>query len=224
MKKRTFSMTLFLFLLTACSSRNSPLLIAGAPANELIAAYPLTNLPIQSPVYQGRLELEVRDIQRAVDSILEIAEDNGGFMISIHQWTEDNYPVAQIVISIPAAHFEAAWSQLTRVGRSMGYHVSPDPNPVPGSFSASSEITITLYQKSWLSLFAGLRNTHLADTLRHAWEILSSLLIFLFDVIVWLLVVVGPFGLLGWGIIKIIRRRKQPDLPNSKNAERIDSD
>lgn len=108
MKRKTIFTFLFLFLLTACSGHNAHLLIAGEPTSELIAAYPSILPPSKPLIFQGHLELEVRNTRRAVESILKITEAHDGFMLSINQWTVNEKPTAQVLISIPAYQFENA--------------------------------------------------------------------------------------------------------------------
>ncbi len=67
-------------------------------------------------IKNGEMNLLVADTDRAVDQIVAIAVDSGGYVIGSRSWLQDNSKYATLTIGVPSDQFETVQRQVRAVG------------------------------------------------------------------------------------------------------------
>ncbi|HNB51341.1 MAG TPA: DUF4349 domain-containing protein [Anaerolineales bacterium] len=208
---------LFLFtLLTACSpGADTPRQIATYPLNENQTYIPPPDIsPTAILVYDASLALTVWSVEDAANSALQKAADYGGYLSSSNTWTSGGQTYAILTFALPAGNYDRALNALKRLGTVTQEQVSGQLYPYSGQsgWDYTSHITLNLSQRfetvQWPSVHV--TETRPLRTFSAAFGVLVGLLGFLLDVAIWLVVVVGPFLLIGWGIRRLIKGGTQP--------------
>jgi hypothetical protein len=200
-------------LLAACSSA-APQLIASYPSDEqpiLIGKHPA---PPEPAVYvqDAYLEMEVSNVERASERAEEAANQYGGYLVSAQTWRQDGKQIAALTLAVPAAQFEGALRELKNLGSVKSERISGEwveAGPGDNTWTVYSQINLSLYPRTvaWPSLpRTGWDPAH---TFRSALQVCVTVFGFLVDILIWLVVVVGPFVLIGWGGLTLYRRAQK---------------
>jgi hypothetical protein len=204
-RKQSLVLLILLSLyLAACSG--APKQIATYPQEKPVAAagYPAGG----SYVYDAYLELEVRRPESTAERAIDLTQDYGGYLADSQSWWVDGEQQVSLSLSVPAVNFDQLYSALQRLGTVTSEHVYGRWDGSGDGWRITSQITLLLRDSSprWPRLSLG--DWHLLDTLQQAWHVSTSLFGFLLDVLIWALVVVGPFVLIGLGVRKLYLKLK----------------
>lgn len=199
-----------LVLLAACMPTNqaTPVLIAAYPPNNL----PYATVPPRLLVsYEAYLELTVSDVAQAEAQAQQLAYDHGGYLASSQNWSEKDQRHATLVLAVPMAQFETLYAALKQQGQLGSENLTGNPvNTSTGAnpWNTFGHITLTLHPTPPAFTLPTLPNIgwNPANTFGSAFKVFAAIFTFLLDILIWLLVVVGPFALIGWGIYVLARR------------------
>jgi hypothetical protein len=195
---RQFILILLLGLsLAACApGQATPQLIASYPSEGGSQGYS----PPAQYVYDAYLELEVRNVESAAERAEELAGEYGGYLERSQSWRSDGSQHASLVLAVPAPNFEALLDRLAGLGTPLSQNISGQWVNAGSQWAVYSEITLQLHQKgpNWPSISLG--DWQPLHTLQQALGVSANIFGFLLDVLIWVLVVIGPFALLAWGL------------------------
>lgn len=203
------SLLLLSIALASCSSPGVAQLIAEHPADEPIAIYP--SIPIPEPgdsiTYNATIYLEVRQVDRAAEKAILLADHFDGFMVSTNSWYRKDDKHIQLILAVPAWRFDEMHAELLRLGELRSEQIS-------GEVISPREYPQTQYSYFTIYLQPTFPKLSLPDwrpivTFQKAWDVFISIFGFLIDILIWILVLAGPFVLLGWASKKAINRYRK---------------
>ncbi len=205
--KRLIIFVVFLLsvMLAACSGKE-PKQIAIYPRSTPVALPPGMTF-----VYSGYQELKVWDVDRTAEEAAQLAYNYGGYLYSSQSWYSDNHKATTLQLAVPTANFDSLLNALHNLGELVSENVSGEwvdqsYNGYPQQYS-----TITLQLRSG-SLSLPEPETpgwNPLRTLQKAFGVFVTIFGFLADILIWVLVVGGPFVLVGLGIGWIVKRSRK---------------
>jgi len=200
--------------LTACSA-NGPQLIGAQPKQIGSSGY--TSPPNWPIIYNAEMEMEVADVEASVRAAAQIARDYGGYLeggqlVDDGQWGVGPRRAqwSTVTLAVPAAQFDGAHNALLGLGRLIREDISGRPlDGAPGEDLSATLSNITVHfqraprstWRPWPSI-----GWNPARTFEQASAWFVSIFTFLADIVIWLVVVGGPFVLMGWGAVALLRR------------------
>jgi len=198
-------------LLAACSGSATPQLIGSYPKQEAVSptyAPPPANLLV---VYNAYLELEVRDTDQAARRATQLAYEYGGYLVNSQSWFVEERKYTTLTLAVPVARFEAARQALSRLGALVGESISGDVVRTgygADEWNVYSNITVQLRPAAPSFSLPPLPRFGWSpvQTFQQAFGVFASIFTFLLDILIWIVVVVGPFVLMGLGVRALIRR------------------
>jgi hypothetical protein len=199
--------------LTACGGRATPQLIGSYPRSSDTSAFSSSEgAPMNTlVVYNAYLELEVANTDAAADRAGQVAYDYGGYLVSSQSWYQGDEKHATLTLAVPVARFDSAREALLRLGTLKSESVSGDlvsTGDGSNGWNTYSHITVQLRPTppaiSLPSIAPGWWNP--VQTFRNAFDVFASIFTFLVDIVIWIVVVIGPFVLMGLGLRAIFRR------------------
>jgi hypothetical protein len=195
---------LLVVLLTACSRAGAPEQIATYSKDRPIAVYPQP--PESTLIYNATLDMEVSNVERAAERAQEIAFEAGGYLISAQSWYRDGEKHSTVVLAAPVYRFYDVRDDLMRLGKLSGEWISSElvssSSRTQGQFS---QITVYFHpSESGLPKISWL-NFHPLNTIEKAFGVFVSIFGFLLDILIWVIIVIGPFVLIGLGIKRLIQ-------------------
>lgn len=206
----------WVILLFGCSlDGGSPQLVASYPLDSQIVAYPITP-PDLIVVHNITLTLEVADLDKSVEAVNGLVFKNRGYIASSQSWFQDDGKYTTLVLAIPAIHFDIVHQALFTLGDLVTEYVSGELRPSEygiDDWRVFSYITLHLRPKNTFFANSFLSSWRPAQTFENAWNIFLSIFGLLVDIIIWLVVVAGPFLLMFWLAVKLIQRRKTKASP-----------
>ena len=201
---RLFTLLVFVSLaLSACAPEATPQMIASYPSQGGSQEY---SPPHAEYVYDGYLELEVRNIDSAAERAEALAADYGGYLEYSQSWRSDGSRHASLVLAVPPRSFEALLDRLAGLGTPLSQNITGQWVDVGRQWVVYSEITLQLHQKSpsWPSISIG--DWQPLRTLQQALGVSATIFGFILDVVIWIVIVVGPFALLAWGLRRVYQK------------------
>lgn len=222
MKRLSYGLVLYLILgLVGCAGgEESPQLIASYPTVKQIEVHPVTP-PGLVVVYNANLEIEVQNVGRAAEKARDTAYEYSGYLASSQSWYQDGELHTTLVLAVPVIYFDTVHRALLRLGDLVSERVTGDLKP-PGhgeyEWGTFSHITLHLRPKDTVLPSLSLPDWRPVGTFTRAWRVAGAIFGFLLDVIIWVGVVAGPFILVGWVVVVLVRRRK------GKLAEKVDGE
>jgi hypothetical protein len=205
MKKYLVLMYLLLgVFLTACSNAGAPDQIAVYSMEKPIAVYP--HPPESTLIYNATLDMEVSDVERAAERAQQIAFEAGGYLISAQSWYRDGEKHSTMVLAVPVYRFDLVRENLLRLGKLSGEWISSELTS-PGSSTSQqySQITVYFHPRESRLPKISLPNFHPLNTIERAFGVFASIFGFILDILIWIIIVVGPFILIGLGIRRLVR-------------------
>lgn len=203
---RLFLLCATILLLTACTPAAGVRQIAVAPHPTPITRYPAF-------VYTGYLELQVADVDAAAKRAAQLAESYGGYQLSAQSWRVDNRTVTTLELAVPHRVFDGLRGALLELGVLRHETVSSRPVDPPSEPVPYASITLHLRpaDPQWPidpppSDWTGGWNP--ARTFQRAFAVFLTIFGFLADVLIWIVVVAGPFLLLAAVVWFILRRHR----------------
>jgi hypothetical protein len=161
-------------------------------------------------VYRAYMELLVRDVDGAAERAARLAYDFGGYLEGSQSWYVDGRKATTVTLAVPTRNFQGLRQALLGLGTLMSENITGEPEDrrYGEPWDEFSHIT--------LQLRPGGLNLPVFDppgwdpmrTLQQALNVSLSILGFLADILIWVVVVAGPFMLLGWLGWKLARRVK----------------
>jgi hypothetical protein len=200
---------LIAFLLTGCTAAAGPIKVASFPLLTPIAKYPPDLL-----VYRTYIEVLVRDVDRAAETAAYRASVNNGYLVSSDSWYSDGCKVISLELAVPTYNFENLRRDVLGLGQVLTESLSGQPaNPPPYDRPVEySQLTLLLRPAGFSPVVPPPAEPppvwHPLWTLQRAYTVFLSIFGFLTDIFIWVVVVAGPFLLIGLGIGLIVRRRR----------------
>ena len=191
------SIVILTLSLTACSASTSPQQIAVYPKDAPIAIAPHPSVVI---VYRAYLEIIVTDVEKAADRAVQYAYDYSGYLAGSQSWYTDGRKITTIVLAVPTANFHGLRQTLLGLGHLVSENISGEPaEPHYGeAWKEYSYITLQLRPSAARIPAFPISSWDPGRTLQRALSVSIAILGFLADILIWVIVVVGPFILIGW--------------------------
>jgi hypothetical protein len=227
MLKKLIPLLIFVLALAACTGEATPIQIASYPGGEQTQYYqssPPSGIPPNAIiVYNASLDLTVWDIENAVKNAIQIASDYGGYIFSSNT-RSDKEPYASLTFALPASNYSLALSAFKHLGTVTSESVSGklySSYRGQSGWDYTSYITLRLTPRvgpiHWPSL--NLYNARPIRTLSVAFAVLVNILGFLLDIAIWLIVLFGPFVLVGWGVRRVLKERTPRQDPKGFHSD-----
>jgi hypothetical protein len=168
-----------------------------------IAVYPQP--PESTLIYNATLDMAVSNVERAVDRAKEIAFEAGGYLISAQSWYRDGEKHSTVVLAVPVYRFDLVRYDLLRLGKLTGEWISSElASPGSSTNQQYSQITVYFHPRESSLPKISLPNFHPLNTIEKAFGVFISIFGFVLDILIWAIIVVGPFILIGSGIRRLI--------------------
>jgi hypothetical protein len=210
--------------LGACST-STPKLIASAPSSNATST-----IPYQSPnkgdvIYISYIEMEAYDINLTADRAAHLALNWGGYASPPSSWYVNGHLRTSVELSIPPAGFEGFRQELLKLGRLISERTSGSLSTY-GDSHPYAKVTLVLHPASPYGsrykppgYYPPLSQSspdfsRPLRTIRAALGISTAIFAFLLDALIWMIVVVGPFFLIGWATWVLSRKIKRLSPPN----------
>ncbi len=212
MKEKCFAKYLYavffgmlLLSLAACSGASNPQLIAAYPSKANPKAQTVRS---EQFVYDAFMEMDVWNPDAAAERAEERAYDYDGYLVSTQSWTQAGQKHIQLVLAVPAPNYEALHQAIQDLGTLQSEHVSGQwvSSRYGSDWSVYSEITVTFHPKSSGRPVIAAAGWNPVRTLERAWRVFVTIFSFLVDILIWVMVLVGPFILMGLGLRVVIRK------------------
>jgi hypothetical protein len=198
-----FILCLAMMSFVACSS--SPKLIAAQPVDSSAGSSQ------QTAYFITVIDMEVWDIQSAIDQIIPLVNDQGGYLDDLKRKELAARSYARLEFTIPNDRINFVIRELEKSGNpinSKGFYdqLILEVEKHPTGFS---HLMIYLHQKSRWEPNTNSFGWNPVRTLQRAWVVSNGIFRFLLDVFIWIIVVTGPFFLVGWLIYMGVKRYKR---------------
>jgi hypothetical protein len=200
-------LSLLFLLLAACAGTSQPKLIGSYPSQGVSESQPV---PHEQFVYDAVMEMEVRNPDSAAERSEERAYDYGGYLVGRHSWTRAGEEHIQLVLAVPAPNYEALHEAILDLGTLKSERVSGDwvSSKYAGDWSAYSEITVTFHPRYAARPVIVATGWNPIRTFERAWQVFVTLFGFVVDILIWIIVLVGPFVLMALGLRAVARKLK----------------
>jgi hypothetical protein len=204
-------LAVLLLVSAACYARGgeAPQQIATYPKNPPIAIAP--PLPEHAVlVYQLYLELQVSNVEAAAAHAEQLAYRHGGYLVSSQTWYVDSRQNTTLILAVPTVNFESLRNDLHSLGSLASESLSGEiVESYPRGIMPYSHITLHLRPGAWsLPPVPSVSGWNPARTFQNAFAVFVKVFGFLVDILIWLLVLVGPFALLFWLGFAMARRMR----------------
>lgn len=176
-----------------------------------IAVYP----PSAGVVYQAELELLTSDVDQAASQASRWTYELAGAVESSTSWYVQQQKFIRLELSVPISNYERLRASLLTLGQVVRETSSGQPifPPQPGGYP-DSRITLQLDPAAFPPPLQQVTGWRPLQTLQRAWQVFLRIFGFLADLLIWALVVAGPFILIGAVIWRFIRRKAKPERPD----------
>ena len=192
----------------------------GSTAPRQIASYPVSPPAAPEPGYTGDvvttsadIDLVVGDVDYAADSATQLAYEHGGYPSSSRSWYQDGNKHILLELSVPATRFDSLRRRLLELGTLVADRISNevvDTGDAGGARNRMTQVSLHLQPSSLAPLFDVRWNP--ARTFASAFNVVASIFRVVVDILIWVLVVAGPFVLIGLGVRLIVRRARRPHV------------
>ena len=207
--KRILLALIFLgvLLVTGCAGAFSPLQIAAHPRPTPIAVYP----PYPDVVYRSVIELVVSDVDYSAERAAQLAYDHGGYLSSSTAWYSNGQKFITAELTVPGYNFESLRLVLIALGRLDGEKTIGQglDSIYHDGYTNYASITLQLKPAGFSLPPVASSGWNPLRTLRRAFDVFLSIFGFIVDILIWIVVVAGPFillGLAGWWLFRRLTR------------------
>jgi len=185
---------------------------AGSP--KLIGSYPVKPVelnPIQETIhYTAEIELEVYDIDTAVNQANRLAYDWGGSVTRTDSRVVGFKRCTSMTVYVPSTHFNSIRGELYELGDLVHENLSGYRSTNPDRFQTrNSVILLTLCPQQTYHGRITMPNWNPFLTLVKAYEVSKFIFTRFIDTLIWLIVIVGPFAFITWLGVSIWKRVKK---------------
>ena len=205
----TFLSLLLALALAACGGA-TPRLIGAYPQDPIATYVPPSASRVT--VYHLQLDLQVADVDAAAQRAERLAAAYNGYLTDSQTWLAGGQPQAALVLIVPPAQFDHFHQALLGLGDLAGEHVSGEVtswSPPQEEWMTYSQINLHLSAQPALpSLPAS--TWHPVQTFTRALSVVAAIFSVLSDIAIWIVVIGGPFLLLGLGLRWFVRRWLAP--------------
>jgi hypothetical protein len=194
-----------LALLLASCAPGAPTVIASYPRN-------IANQPRPAPTALNnstRLSLQVNDVPSAADQAIDLAQQYDGWVIDRSCRGAGIDQIVNLVLAVPQANHE----RLRRALLGLGQIVDQDAWDNTGGCSTCADVSYIYLElnpsvQAWDAVppAPGEGSGNPTDTFRRAWQVTAAIFTYLLNILIWIMVVGGPFVLIGMGILALVRR------------------
>jgi hypothetical protein len=154
------------------------------------------------------MELEVGNAEWAARRAEDLTSRYGGYLADSVSWSPSGRFSTRLTLAVPAANFDALHIALLDLGDLVSEHLSSrETRSGYPSGSGYSYITITLYSINYERPGVQPYGWNPLSTLTRALQFSASIFGFAVNALIWVVVVAGPFVLLGLGLRALLRRR-----------------
>lgn len=182
-----------LLLAVACDGTSMPQVIASHPRED---AEPQLSVPTE-----GRFELTVRNAARAMDDVAHLAVEHDGIVMDEAEWRSSHGRNGSMTVIIPVANLGSFLRGLRTVGT-----VLTDQLVIDGDQSVTNtHLRIILHEP----IVSEPQTWNPARTFGTALSVFLHLFQVVVDGLIWIVVVAGPFVLMGIGLFVVLRRARQ---------------
>ena len=203
MTTRISTLTLMIIspILAGCSATGAPRRIASYPSGA--PQPPVETHPYRPPgplVYNASLVLRVWDPEGAAGRAEGLAYEYGGYLVGTHTWKQDGGEIVGLTLAVPLYSFDALHEDLLRLGKLESESVWGERTGyAPGGTPNYSQISVELRPRmlAWRGIHIGSWDP--GQTFARALQVSVAIFGFLANILIWLVVVLGPFVLLAWG-------------------------
>lgn len=215
---KIFFLSILVVLLAGCGGAGEPRRIGSYPSTASGTSDYYQHPEAAVIVYHSHMNLEVNSISKTSDRIIDLSHDYGGYIIRSQVWYENSTDNATIVIGVPVFNYDAIRQEILQLGKLKDETVTGEihPSDYPTwDYLTMSTITVHLSHHDY---FVGdiPNKWHPVDTFLQALGVAGSIFRFVFDLVIWVVVIVGPFVLMGWGIRTLLARYRQPTQSNKE--------
>jgi hypothetical protein len=188
---------------------------SGGP--RLIGAYPKDTrpTPYASPpanllmVYNAYMELEVADPGAAAELATRQVCSLGGYLISLDRWAAEGRQNVTLTLAVPVTQFDAAHAGLRGLGRLVREDVAGEwaHSDIRGDEgNAFSTFTVQFRAAPVFRLPVPASGWNPVRTFEQAWGVFAAIFAFGVDLVIWVVVVGGPFALMAWGAVALLKK------------------
>ena len=193
-------------IFSACSAVGTPTprQIAVQPAKETLF-YP--SLPYGQFVYNASLVIETGDPSDAAVEAETIALRSGGYLVrSASSWKQDGKSWTTLPLAVPASSYPKVYADLVDLGDLISAVTSGEWTPGGFGYETYSEIAVTFQEGGWRWPELTIGSWNPGRTFSQAFGVFVAIFGFIADLLIWLLVVAGPFILVILGARAVWRR------------------
>lgn len=200
-------LVILVFSFTGCTAFADPVQIATFPRLTPIAKYPPDTI-----LYRSYIEILVSDVDRAAETAAHWASTYNGYLVSSNSWYSDGRKEISIELAVPTHNFENLRRDILSLGQVVNESLSGQPansSPYDDNPIKYSQISLQLRPAGYfLPSPVEPPRWHPFQTLQRAFSVFLSIFGFLTDIVIWIVVVVGPFLLIGLGMRVFILKRR----------------
>lgn len=211
-------MLMVLYACTVCSAQDSPELIGSYPSNPDSSQTRSNTSKSIDLVYEAEIDLHVGDVYRTSEKISRLADQYGGYLVDSQTWFLGDEDHAQLVIKVPSYNFFPLYNAIKKLGEVEfeTYIGEPQFDYSKGlDRGVISEISIHLSATpSWYHA-KPVKGWYPLNTFQNALAVSTSIITFIIDVLIWIIVVLSPFVLI---FIAFKRIQKQLGTPKPKES------
>jgi len=202
-------------LLTACSQPLAAEWIVAANPTP-IAVYP----PPDAIAYHAYLEILTADVDKAAAFASRAVYDLGGQVENSRSWFVGSQKYTSLDLSVSSYNYEALRSSLARLGVIVNETSVGEPRrgaPLRGTYPVI-QVTLQLDPVLPTITYPTRPGWNPLNTLQSAWQVFMRIFGFLVDILIWVLVVAGPFALIGAILWRLLRRKPTIKANPDENA------
>lgn len=196
--------------LAACSG-TGPQLIGTYPKQTSSTTY-ATPPPDLRLVYNAYVDLEVADPDATAKQAVIVAEVYRGYLVNSDTWTSDGQRYTTLTLGVPVEHFDDVHAAVLRLGRVVRDEMTGDPadaNLRMDEGTVFTNITLQLHTAIGPQFHLPAWGWNPVQTAEQAFGVFASVFTVVADVVIWVVVVLGPFVLMGWGAVSLVRKLRK---------------
>jgi hypothetical protein len=194
--------------LGACSASGAPQRIASYPKGQ--TGFP-ASFVYDETIYNAYIVLDVTDSHWVTDRAYGLVYRYGGYLVSSQSWEQEGDQYSILVIAVPPSQFDELYDDLANLGRVVEKRISSDYlSQGQSSHAVYTQVVVKIQSRAHPFTPALPLGWNPGYTLHQAFLVFLNIFGFLMDILIWLVVVAGPFVLIAWGVRWVVRRKNTP--------------